>query len=39
MVVINVVGPVILEPSIDHPDVTAVVWAGLGGTKVGIALS
>jgi beta-glucosidase len=38
MVVINAVGPVILEPWIDHPNVTAVVWAGLGGTEVGNAL-
>src|SRR5260221_1666743 len=36
MVVINAVGPVILEPWIDHPNVTGVVWAGLG--EVGNAL-
>jgi len=38
MVVINAVGPIILEPWIDNPNVTAVVWAGLGGTEVGNAL-
>jgi len=38
MAVINAVGPVILESWVDHPNVTAVVWAGLGGTEVGNAL-
>ena len=38
MVVINAVGSVILEPWVDHPNVTAVVWAGLCGTEVGNAL-
>ena len=38
MVVINSVGPLILEPWIDHPNVTAVVWAGLEGTETGNAL-
>ena len=38
IVVINAVGPVILEPWIDHPNVTAVVWACFGGTEVGNAL-
>lgn len=32
------VGPLILEPWVDHPNVTAVVWAGLGGTETGNAL-
>jgi len=36
--VINAVGPVILEPWIDHLNVTAAVWAGLGGMEVGNAL-
>jgi beta-glucosidase len=27
-----------LEPWIEHPNVTAVVWAGLGGTETGNAL-
>jgi len=38
IVVINSVSPIILEPWIDHPNVTAVVWAGLGGTETGHAL-
>ena len=38
IVVINSVGPLILEPWIDHPNVTAVVWAGLGGPETGNAL-
>ncbi|KAI9457434.1 beta-glucosidase [Lactarius psammicola] len=38
IVVVNSVGPVILEPWIDHPNVTAVIWAGLGGTETGNAL-
>jgi len=38
MVVINAVGPVILEPWIDHPNLTAVVWAGLGSVDVGNTL-
>ncbi|KAI9434686.1 glycoside hydrolase family 3 protein [Lactarius indigo] len=38
IVVVHSVGPLILEPWIDHPNVTAVVWAGLGGTETGNAL-
>lgn len=38
IVVINSVGPIILEAWVDHPNVTAVVWAGLGGTEIGNAL-
>jgi len=38
IVVVNSVGPLVLEPWIDHPNVTAVVWAGLGGTETGNAL-
>jgi beta-glucosidase len=38
MVVIHSVGPLILESWIDHPNVTAVVWAGLEGTETGNAL-
>ncbi|KAI9432198.1 beta-glucosidase [Lactarius indigo] len=38
IVVVNSVGPIILEPWIDHPNVTAVIWAGLGGTETGNAL-
>jgi Glycosyl hydrolase family 3 C-terminal domain len=35
---VHSVGPMIVEPWIDHPNVTAVVWAGLGGTETGNAL-
>ena len=38
IVVVNSVGPLILEPWIDNPNVTAVLWAGLGGTETGNAL-
>ncbi len=38
IVVVNSVGPIILEPWINHPNVTAVIWAGLGGTETGNAL-
>ncbi len=38
IVVVNSVGPLVLEPWIEHPNVTAVVWAGLGGTETGNAL-
>jgi len=36
--VINAVGPVILKPWIDHPNVTTVVWASIGGMEVGNVL-
>jgi len=36
---VNSVGPLILEPWIDHPNVTAVVWAGLPGQEVGNSLT
>lgn len=32
------VGPLILEPWIEHENVSAVVWAGLGGTETGNSL-
>ncbi|KAH9016754.1 beta-glucosidase, partial [Lactarius hengduanensis] len=38
IVVVNSVGPIILEPWIDNPNVKAVIWAGLGGTETGNAL-
>ncbi|KAI0248423.1 beta-glucosidase [Lactifluus subvellereus] len=38
IVVVHSVGPIIVEPWVDHPNVTAVVWAGLGGTETGNAL-
>ncbi|KAH9003047.1 glycoside hydrolase family 3 protein [Lactarius hatsudake] len=38
MVVVHSVGPLIIEPWIDNPNVTAVIWAGLGGTETGNGL-
>jgi len=38
IVVVHSVGPIILEPWIDNPNVRAVIWAGLGGTETGNAL-
>ena len=38
MVVIHSTGPLILEEWIDHPNVTAVLWAGLPGQESGNAL-
>ena len=38
VVVVHSVGPLIVEPWIEHPNVTAVLWAGLGGTETGNAL-
>ena len=39
IVVVNSVGPLILEAWIDNPNVRAVIWAGLGGTEIGYALA
>lgn len=38
IVVIHSVGPIILEPYIDNPNVVAVVWAGLPGQESGNGL-
>ncbi|KAK1224287.1 hypothetical protein PQX77_012826 [Marasmius sp. AFHP31] len=38
IVVVNAVGPIIMEPWIDHPNVTAVLWAGLQGNEAGNAI-
>ncbi|TDL23295.1 glycoside hydrolase family 3 protein [Rickenella mellea] len=38
VVVVHSVGPLIVEPWIDHPNVTAVLWAGLGGQETGNGL-
>jgi len=38
IVVVHSVGPLILEPWIEHPNVTAVLWAGLPGNEAGNAL-
>ncbi|KAH0833832.1 family 3 glycoside hydrolase [Lanmaoa asiatica] len=35
IVVTNSVGPLILEPWVEHPNVTAIVWASLGGNEAG----
>ncbi|CAA7270033.1 unnamed protein product [Cyclocybe aegerita] len=35
IVVVNSVGPLIVEDWIDHPNVTAVLWAGVPGQEVG----
>ncbi|KAF2791241.1 glycoside hydrolase family 3 protein [Melanomma pulvis-pyrius CBS 109.77] len=39
IVVIHSVGPLILEPYIDNPNVVAVVWAGLPGQESGNGLA
>jgi len=38
IVVVNSVGPLILEKWINHPNVTGVVWSGLGGQEAGNSL-
>ncbi len=38
VVVVHSVGPIIMESWIDHPNVTAVLWAGLPGQESGNAL-
>ncbi|KAF9649723.1 beta-glucosidase [Thelephora ganbajun] len=35
IIVVNSVGPLNVEPWIDNPNVTAVLWAGLGGSEAG----
>ncbi|KAJ7160088.1 glycoside hydrolase family 3 protein [Mycena filopes] len=35
IVVVNSVGPIVVEAWIDHPNVTAVVWSGLPGQEAG----
>jgi beta-glucosidase len=39
IVVVHSVGPLILEPWIDHPNVTAVLWAGVPGQEAGNAIT
>ncbi|KAG2356919.1 glycoside hydrolase family 3 protein [Suillus spraguei] len=39
IVVVNSVGPLIIEPWIGHPNITAVVWAGIQGQEAGNAIS
>ncbi|KAI0651675.1 beta-glucosidase [Trametes meyenii] len=38
IVVVNSVGPIVVEQWIDHPNVTALVWSGLPGQEAGNAL-
>ncbi|KAG1875716.1 glycoside hydrolase family 3 protein [Suillus subluteus] len=39
IVVVNSVGPLIVEPWIEHPNITAVVWAGIQGQEAGNAIA
>jgi len=39
IVVVHSVGPLIIEPWITHPNVTAVLWAGLAGPETGNAVT
>ncbi|KAK2465560.1 hypothetical protein APHAL10511_002452 [Amanita phalloides] len=39
IVVVHSVGPLIVEPWIEHPNVTAVLWAGLPGQEAGNSLA
>lgn len=39
IVIVHSVGPIILEQWVDHPNVTAIVWAGLPGQESGNTLS
>ncbi|KAI0702482.1 glycoside hydrolase family 3 protein [Cytidiella melzeri] len=38
VVVVNTVGPIIVDAWIDHPNVTALVWSGLPGQEAGNSL-
>ncbi|KAI0319664.1 beta-glucosidase [Amylostereum chailletii] len=38
IVVVHSVGPLIVEPWIENPNVTAVLWAGVSGTETGNSL-
>ena len=39
IVVVNSVGPIIVDKWVDHENVTAVVWAGLQGNEAGTAIA
>ncbi|KAH7325497.1 beta-glucosidase [Rhizoctonia solani] len=39
VVVVHSVGPLVLEPWVDHPNVTAILWAGLPGQESGNSLA
>ena len=38
VVVVNAVGPIIVDAWINHPNVTGLVWSGLPGQEAGHAL-
>ncbi|KZT24974.1 glycoside hydrolase family 3 protein [Neolentinus lepideus HHB14362 ss-1] len=38
VVVVHSVGPLIIEPWVDHPNITAILWAGVPGQEVGNSL-
>ncbi|KAF9024285.1 glycoside hydrolase family 3 protein [Hymenopellis radicata] len=39
IVIVHSVGPLILEPWIEHPNVTAVLWAGAAGQEAGNSIA
>ncbi|CAL1696170.1 unnamed protein product [Somion occarium] len=39
IVVVNTVGPIVVEAWIDHPNVTGLVWSGLPGQETGNSLA
>ncbi|KIM71494.1 glycoside hydrolase family 3 protein [Piloderma croceum F 1598] len=39
IVIVHSVGPLIVEPWIEHPNVTAVLWAGLPGSESGYSIT
>lgn len=39
IVVVHSVGPAIIEPWIEHPNITAVVWAGVPGQEAGNSIA
>ncbi|KIK31974.1 hypothetical protein CY34DRAFT_38840, partial [Suillus luteus UH-Slu-Lm8-n1] len=39
IVVVNNVGPLVVEPWIEHPNITAVVWVGIQGQQAGNAIA
>ncbi|KAJ7641336.1 glycoside hydrolase family 3 protein [Roridomyces roridus] len=39
IVIVHSVGPLIVEPWVDHPNVTAVLWAGIPGQEAGNSIT
>ena len=39
IVVVHSVGPAIIEPWVEHPNVTAIVWAGIAGQEAGNSIT